>query len=309
MLVEIEPHVFLSDIVGARCVRCLHESNINGILTVDSQPLDCTENKSCDKHSLETNNNQGRPVGCDKTTFIEIMDDLKTNLFEVLATCFEFMDDLVQQKCNVLVHCHAGVSRSVSIITSYLMKSQRLKFEDAFQKVKQAKPDVLPNPCFVYQLKLFEKMDFQYKDLEQSTLYKNLLVKFDQLQKLSLHEEQMNEFWKFPQEMSSPQDESVKKVVTYKCRSCRVLLFTSRDVSETHNNDPAAVSCTSLYFTDPLDWMKKLMKSDLQGKITCFKCNSKLGMFNWSGRTCSCGLWVTPSFQIQKSRVDHSFPK
>ena len=104
MLVEIEPRVFLSDIVGARCVRCLHESNINGILTVDSQPLDCTENKSCDKHSLETNNNQGRPVGCDKTTFIEIMDDLKTNLFEVLATCFEFMDDLVQQKCNVLVH-------------------------------------------------------------------------------------------------------------------------------------------------------------------------------------------------------------
>lgn len=39
-------------------------------------------------------------------------------------------------------------------------------------------------------------------------------------------------------------------------------------------------------------------------QLLCPKCTSKLGSFSWRGDQCSCGRWVTPAFQIHKSRVD-----
>jgi hypothetical protein len=43
----------------------------------------------------------------------------------------------------------------------------------------------------------------------------------------------------------------------------------------------------------------------LEGKITCPRCNYKLGSYNWAGTQCSCGTWVAPAFMIHKSRIDH----
>lgn len=41
-------------------------------------------------------------------------------------------------------------------------------------------------------------------------------------------------------------------------------------------------------------------------QLLCPKCTSKLGSFSWWGEQCSCGHWVTPAFQIHKSRVDEA---
>jgi dual specificity phosphatase 12 len=44
----------------------------------------------------------------------------------------------------------------------------------------------------------------------------------------------------------------------------------------------------------------------LEGKLSCIHCGARLGYFNWSGIQCNCGSWITPAFQISKSKVDVS---
>ncbi|KAG0143225.1 hypothetical protein CROQUDRAFT_661551 [Cronartium quercuum f. sp. fusiforme G11] len=64
--------------------------------------------------------------------------------------------------------------------------------------------------------------------------------------------------------------------------------------------------CSS-YFVEPLSWMSTVLeKGELVGKIVCpnNKCISKLGNFDWAGCQCSCGAWITPGFQISRSKVD-----
>lgn len=57
---------------------------------------------------------------------------------------------------SVLVHCLAGVSRSVTITLAYLMFARGLGLNDAFTFVRARKPDVSPNFHFMEQLHTFE---------------------------------------------------------------------------------------------------------------------------------------------------------
>ena len=69
----------------------------------------------------------------------------------------QFIDDALRQKGGrVLVHCFAGVSRSSTIVISYLMKYRKMTHLDAFHFVKARRDCVCPNPGFVAQLKAFE---------------------------------------------------------------------------------------------------------------------------------------------------------
>jgi len=64
------------------------------------------------------------------------------------------------------VHCMAGVSRSPSVVIAYLMHSEKLSFDQALSLLKHARPVVEPNCAFIYQLQLFEKMQFVLEPLE-----------------------------------------------------------------------------------------------------------------------------------------------
>lgn len=57
----------------------------------------------------------------------------------------------------VFIHCWAGISRSATIVISYIMQLEKLSFYDALHRTLAAKPDVQPNRGFVTQLKAFEK--------------------------------------------------------------------------------------------------------------------------------------------------------
>lgn len=56
----------------------------------------------------------------------------------------------------VLVHCLAGVSRSVTVTLAYLMHAKLINFEQAFALVRTRKPDISPNFHFLRQLHAFE---------------------------------------------------------------------------------------------------------------------------------------------------------
>ncbi len=53
----------------------------------------------------------------------------------------------------MLVHCNAGLSRAPSVVIAYLRKEEGLSWEEAWEKVKEARPGMKPNVGFVKQLK------------------------------------------------------------------------------------------------------------------------------------------------------------
>ncbi|KAH9106044.1 hypothetical protein AeMF1_018226 [Aphanomyces euteiches] len=53
---------------------------------------------------------------------------------------------------QVLVHCHAGRSRSVSCIVFFLMQCERMRLDDAFRYVQARRAQARPNAGFMRQL-------------------------------------------------------------------------------------------------------------------------------------------------------------
>jgi protein-tyrosine phosphatase len=58
-----------------------------------------------------------------------------------------------RMKKNVLVHCHAGISRSAAIVCAYLMTKNGWSFSEALNFIKKRRNRVKPNENFVYLLK------------------------------------------------------------------------------------------------------------------------------------------------------------
>jgi len=65
-------------------------------------------------------------------------------------------DEARRVQCGVLVHCLAGISRSVTVAVAYLMSSMCLSLDDAYELVKSCRPHASPSLNFMGQLLDFE---------------------------------------------------------------------------------------------------------------------------------------------------------
>ena len=63
-----------------------------------------------------------------------------------------FMKNAFLEGGRVLVHCHAGISRSATTVISYLMKEHGMALNPATQLVRSRRWFINPNPGFVKQL-------------------------------------------------------------------------------------------------------------------------------------------------------------
>lgn len=87
---------------------------------------------------------------------IPLLDLPEQSLNECFSACFDFVEDGMKTG-RVLVHCNAGVSRSVSIVIAFLIKNRNLSFNEAFTIVKTARPSAKPNEGFLKQLTMYER--------------------------------------------------------------------------------------------------------------------------------------------------------
>lgn len=87
---------------------------------------------------------------------IPITDTHSQDLATHFPVAIRFIDDARRKGSAVLVHCLAGVSRSVTVTLAYLMHARSLCLNDAFSLVRARKPDVSPNFHFMQQLHSFE---------------------------------------------------------------------------------------------------------------------------------------------------------
>lgn len=88
---------------------------------------------------------------------INIADNSEAILTKFFDEAHQFIDEARRKKCNILVHCLAGISRSPTIAISYLMRCNSLRLQDAYNFVKQCRPQIDPNLSFMGQLMVYEK--------------------------------------------------------------------------------------------------------------------------------------------------------
>lgn len=92
-----------------------------------------------------------------KVTYIRAGDLETVHLHLWFETAAKAIHDEIINSGKVLVHCAAGVSRSVSLILAYLIKYRSMSLPDAFRFVREKRTIVRPNRGFVQQLLEYEK--------------------------------------------------------------------------------------------------------------------------------------------------------
>ncbi|XP_072955313.1 uncharacterized protein [Typha angustifolia] len=256
---------------------------------------------------------------------VPLRDTEDENLLDYLDVCLDFIDQ-GRKEGSVLVHCFAGVSRSASIITAYLMRTEQKSLEDALESLREICEFVCPNDGFMEQLKMFEEMGFKVET--SSPMYKRFRLKIIG-QSYKLGEKIDRSIFEADPGLS-PESKFFADVSkgdqrrsAYRCKKCRRILAlqenvvshvpgegeTSFEWQKRKGGNPfnrfQEQDCSSL-FLEPLKWMASVEEGALEGKLSCIHCDARLGYFNWSGIQCSCGSWITPAFQIHKSKVDVS---
>jgi len=81
-----------------------------------------------------------------------ILDSPYSRIEEYFTDANEFIETAKNQNGKVLCHCAAGVSRSATLVLSYLMHSMRWPLKQALVYVKQRRPVIFPNEGFLRKL-------------------------------------------------------------------------------------------------------------------------------------------------------------
>ena len=187
---EITPSIFISDYENSKDIGLLREYNIKHVINLSD----------CDK--LETFLNKMRKVKI-KEHRIFIRDEPGQSLTAAMNDTYDIIQEIIDSKKKVLIHCNAGVSRAPSILISYFMRRQYMisyekyiritKVKTKHQRflelinpdnsillkiikwIKTARPCINPNPGFIYQLIVLEhELKRQYADPI------NKIIKYDE---------------------------------------------------------------------------------------------------------------------------------
>ena len=90
-----------------------------------------------------------------KYKILYIDDAIDENILTWLKEAFEFIDSSVN---NIYIHCAMGISRSPAIVIAYLMYKNKMKYEEAYDFVRDKRKVINPNSGFREQLKKLEKI-------------------------------------------------------------------------------------------------------------------------------------------------------
>ncbi|CAO3656577.1 unnamed protein product [Mucor hiemalis] len=145
---------------------------------------------------------------------------------------FDETNDFIQQTYKaggkILVHCQAGVSRSATVLAACLMKSKKIKRDEAIEIIKRKRSCVAPNDGFMEQLGLYYDLDFEVDTSHVE--YRRFLV-------ASMAEEQRNFGYietvtlaADPEYTPLTEASDKKKFKALRCRKCRRMLVGSEHV-------------------------------------------------------------------------------
>lgn len=133
-------HVLPSLLLGSQDVACdaaiLAKESVTDIISIGVKPW-----KTFKRIHYET---------------IDLLDLPEANLIEVLKVTNALLDNALKHGRNVFVHCNAGYSRAPAVVIGYLMHSQHLEYEEAYQRIATQRV-IKPNDGFIRQLQHFPR--------------------------------------------------------------------------------------------------------------------------------------------------------
>ncbi|XP_061743980.1 dual specificity protein phosphatase 7 [Nerophis ophidion] len=138
--VQILPYLYLGCAKDSANLDVLSKYNIKYILNVTPNLPNMFEHEGDFKYKQ-----------------IPISDHWSQNLSQFFPEAISFIDEARSKKCGILVHCLAGISRSVTVTVAYLMQKLNLSLNDAYDFVKRKKSNISPNFNFMGQLLDFER--------------------------------------------------------------------------------------------------------------------------------------------------------
>lgn len=136
--VEILPHLYLGNFSHASQLEVLQRLGITALMNVSNNCQNCFENLF-------------------EYMSVPVDDNDTADLSSWFDSTIAFIDHVKETGGRVLVHCRAGVSRSVTICLAYLMFTARIRLETAFEHVRARRTMISPSLNFMRQLEAFEK--------------------------------------------------------------------------------------------------------------------------------------------------------
>jgi dual specificity phosphatase 12 len=258
-----------------------------------------------------------------------IVDSDEQDVLGHFAPCCGFIERARKNGGAVLIHCHAGQSRSVTFAAAYMMAKHRMSAQRAVEEIKARIAGAEPNNGFLRQLGQLE-IRLKIRASEYEERQKQDDQDDDDDFSDSESAESDGERAVAASSMSTEtqtartETETETKAVAlpqYKCKACRLPLFDAsalveHSMQESHSrhyrskrrDEKGTLNCSS-YFVERLPWMDSEPMNGLEdvcGKLLCpnAKCGARIGSWKWDGAQCSCGAWLTPALQIIKARVD-----
>jgi protein-tyrosine phosphatase len=158
---EIIPgHLYLSSRLGAQDRTVLRELNIFYILDARPAPGELAKNSKTlgtVKTDDEIENvNETEAMQAIERMWLGLHDSEQESILPAVERGHQFIEDAKRNGKSVLVHCELGISRSASVVLSYLMKYHNMTFKQAWQHTKERRRIILPNHGYMRQLQAFE---------------------------------------------------------------------------------------------------------------------------------------------------------
>eukprot|EP00762_Andalucia_godoyi_P001847 ANDGO_06099.mRNA.1 Dual specificity protein phosphatase Mpk3 len=147
-IVQVSPRLYLTDLIGVARLRTklISDYSIFYILNAARRyPTDV----------LQLFDPQIQIMSLD------IDDKVSSNILHLLPQVVRFIEEGLNSGKSVLVHCIAGISRSVSCILAYWIWKERISLQAAIQRVRIVRPQAQPNWGFGVQLLVWQKRCFR----------------------------------------------------------------------------------------------------------------------------------------------------
>ncbi|KAG5474916.1 hypothetical protein CUR178_04366 [Leishmania enriettii] len=136
---EVLDYLFLGSLRTAQTVTVYHDLDICYVLTV-GRDLEVVIEPWMRQLVLPVDDFPGQ-------TMLPVFED-----------AFGFIDEARAHKKGVLIHCFAGLSRSVTIAVAYLMHLKGITRDEALAMVRLVRPAARPNDGFLRELIVYEEI-------------------------------------------------------------------------------------------------------------------------------------------------------
>ncbi|XP_071174606.1 dual specificity protein phosphatase 22-B-like isoform X2 [Mytilus edulis] len=173
---KVLPGLFVGNFRDAKDRQQLADNNITHILAIHDQAKKLHEDK--------------------EYLCIVASDNSQQELIQFFPECIEFIHNARLNNGGVLVHCLAGVSRSVTITAAYIMTVTPLGWREAVNSIRGVRNCANPNFGFQKQLMKYQNENLQeakkelrqkFPETDQDNDYKECQINLNSFQKFVLN--------------------------------------------------------------------------------------------------------------------------